>query len=160
LAFIFLMLLRIVVGYHFYKEGTAKLKSGTFTSKYFLSAAKGPLAPYFKSMLEDPDGMEQLCIKETKSDDGTSSFAIDTDQTFSIWNDFIDRTFDYYGLGSQELKQEIVQRGDAVLAEREKATATATRFRSGQPRSDRPTTTKSRGNSKGPPRSVAGLSFL
>ena len=67
------MLLRIVVGYHFYKEGTAKLKSGTFTSKYFLSAAKGPLAPYFKSMLEDPDGMEQLCIKETKSDDGISS---------------------------------------------------------------------------------------
>lgn len=115
------MLLRIVVGYHFYKEGTAKLKSGTFTSKYFLSAAKGPLAPYFKGMLEDPDGMEQLCIKETKSDEGTSSFSIDTDQTFSIWNDFIDRTFDYYGLGSQELKQEIVQRGDAVLAEREKA---------------------------------------
>ena len=115
------MLLRIVVGYHFYKEGTAKLKSGTFTSKYFLSAAKGPLAPYFKSMLEDPDGMEQLCIKETKSDDGISSFSIDTQQTFGIWNDFIDRTFDYYGLGSEELKEDIVERGNALLEEREKA---------------------------------------
>ena len=110
------MLLRIVVGYHFYKEGTAKLKSGTFTSKYFLSAAKGPLAPYFKSMLEDADGKELLCIKEEKSDDSTS-YSIDAEQTFAIWDDFVDRTFDYYGLGSQELGDKVAQRGVALRQE-------------------------------------------
>lgn len=116
------MLLRIVVGYHFYKEGTAKLKSGTFTSKYFLSGAKGPLAPYFKGMLEDADGKEQLCIKEVKSGDSTT-YSIDTEQTFAIWDDYIDRTFDYYGLGSQELVEEIDQRGQGLLQEFNKARA-------------------------------------
>ena len=109
LAFIFLMLLRIVVGYHFYKEGTAKLKSGTFTSKYFLAGAKGPLAPFFKSMLEDADGSEQLCVKKVKSDDGESvSYMIDAEQTFAIWTDFVDRkTYTQNGLGSQELKAKL-----------------------------------------------------
>ena len=116
------MLLRVAVGYHFYKEGTAKLKSGTFTSKYFLSAAKGPLAHYFKGMLEDPDGMEQLCIKEDKSGDSTS-YSIDTEQTFAIWDDFIDRTFDYYGLGSEELAKAIHQQGKALKEEFDKARA-------------------------------------
>ena len=104
------MLLRIVVGYHFYKEGTTKLKSGTFTSKYFLAGAKGPLAPYFRGMLEDPDGMEQLCITKEVDPDGEPSFSIDTELTFSIWNDFVDRTFSYYGLASSELMDEIKSR--------------------------------------------------
>ncbi len=106
------MLLRIVVGYHFYKEGTSKLKSGTFTSKYFLASAKGPLAPYFRGMLEDPDGMEQLCIKRIAEADGIASLEIDSDLTFSIWNDFVDRTFSYYGLASPELMEQITNRID------------------------------------------------
>ena len=125
LAFVFLMLLRIVVGYHFYKEGTAKLKSGTFTSKYFLAGAKGPLAPFFKSMLEDADGSEQLCVKKVKSDDGESvSYMIDAEQTFAIWTDFVDRkTYTQNGLGSQELKAEIDQRGKQLREEFETARA-------------------------------------
>ncbi len=124
LAFIFLMLLRIVVGYHFYKEGTAKLKSGTFTSKYFLSAAKGPFAPYFRGMLEDPDGTERLCINETKDEkDGSVSYSIDTELTFGIWNDFVDKAFDYYGIGSEELIADIDKRGKTLFQEFQKAKA-------------------------------------
>ena len=114
------MLLRIVVGYHFYKEGTTKLKSGTFTSKYFLAGAKGPLAPYFKGMLEDADGMEQLCVKEDKSGDSTL-YSIDAEQTLAIWNDFVDQTFSYYGIGSQDLIGDIDQRGRTLLEEFNKA---------------------------------------
>jgi len=121
LAFVFLMLLRIVVGYHFYKEGTAKLKSGTFTSKYFLADAKGPLAPYFKSMLEDGDGMEQLCITKLENGDDKPTYKIDTELTFAIWNDFVDRAFSYYGIGSEDLIAEISEDRQKLIDGMQKA---------------------------------------
>ena len=111
------MLLRIVVGYHFFKEGTTKLKSG-FSSKGFLSSAKGPFAPYFKSMLDDPDGLQKLCIKETIGTDGKASYHVDPELTLAIWNQgFLDEANQYYGFGSEDLEKEIVVRRDN-LAER------------------------------------------
>jgi uncharacterized membrane protein YphA (DoxX/SURF4 family) len=114
LAFIFLMMLRIVVGFHFYKEGTAKLKSGTFTSKGFLSSAKGPLAPYFKQMLDDPDGMQKLCVQESVGADGTRSYSLDPEFTFVLWDNFLDEATGYYGFGSEELQEEIAQRRETL----------------------------------------------
>ena len=112
------MLLRIVVGFHFYKEGTDKLKSGTFTSKGFLSNAKGPLASHFKQMLDDPDGMKKLCVKESVNSGGKKSFLLDPELTFSIWDQgFIDEATSYYGFGSEELQAEIAKRREK-LAER------------------------------------------
>ena len=70
LAFLALAILRIALGYHFFKEGQAKLESGTFTAEYFLSAANGPLAPKFKAMLDDPDGMIALCATKDSTDGG------------------------------------------------------------------------------------------
>lgn len=109
------MLLRIVVGFHFYKEGTAKLKSGTFSSKGFLSGAKGPFAPYFKRMLDDPDGMKKLCIKETANLNGTNSYSLDPELTLVIWDQgFADEATHYYGFGSEELQSEIAKRRDKL----------------------------------------------
>ena len=109
------MLLRIVVGYHFYKEGTNKLKSGTFSSSGFLAGAKGPFAPYFKRMLDDPDGLKKLCIQESISPDGTKSYSIDPELTFAIWDQgFADEATSYYGFGSEELQLEIAQRRDKL----------------------------------------------
>lgn len=99
------------------------MKSGTFTSKYFLAGAKGPLAPYFKNMLEDPDGMQQLCVRKDVSDEGQTSYALDTELTFSIWNDFVDRTFSYYGFGSEDLKLEIETEIAGLIVKLEKADA-------------------------------------
>ena len=109
------MLLRIVVGYHFHKEGTNKLKSGTFSSSGFLAGAKGPFAPYFKRMLDDPDGLKKLCIQESISPDGTKSYSIDPELTFAIWDQgFADEATSYYGFGSEELQLEIAQRRDKL----------------------------------------------
>ncbi len=55
-----LVLLRFVVGFHFYMEGTAKVRDGGFSSTGFLTAAKGPLAKTFQSMVPDFDGSIRL----------------------------------------------------------------------------------------------------
>lgn len=117
------MMLRIVVGYHFYKEGTTKLKSGTFSSKGFLSSAKGPFAPLFKGMLDDPDGMKKLCVQEIQSDDGTTSYVVDPEFTFAIWNEFLDEATSYYGFGSVKLEEELSSRRDKLAEKIKQARA-------------------------------------
>ncbi|MFT5300626.1 MAG: putative membrane protein YphA (DoxX/SURF4 family) [Mariniblastus sp.] len=108
------MLLRIVVGYHFFKEGTSKLKYG-FSSYGFLASAKGPLSPYFKGMLDDPDGIKKLCIKETVDDVGGKSYSIDPELTLSLWDaGFLNEASEYYGFGSETLEAEIVARRDSL----------------------------------------------
>lgn len=59
-AIVFLVALRFLVGYHFYMEGVAKVREGNFTSKGFLSAAKGPLADQFQSLIPDFEGQFRL----------------------------------------------------------------------------------------------------
>ena len=49
-AILFLVLLRLVIGWHFFQEGAVKVKEG-FSSTPFLSAAKGPFAKQFQSMI-------------------------------------------------------------------------------------------------------------
>ena len=60
LAIIALVLLRFVIGFHFYMEGTAKVREGGFSSTGFLSAAKGPFAKNFQSLVPDFDGNIRL----------------------------------------------------------------------------------------------------
>lgn len=60
LAIIALVFLRFMVGFHFYMEGTAKVREGGFSSTGFLSSAKGPFAKSFQSMLPDFDGEIRL----------------------------------------------------------------------------------------------------
>lgn len=59
-SIIALVLLRFVIGFHFYMEGTAKVRDGGFSSVGFLTAAKGPLAKTFQSMVPDFDGSIRL----------------------------------------------------------------------------------------------------
>jgi uncharacterized membrane protein YphA (DoxX/SURF4 family) len=55
-----IVLLRLAVGWHFFMEGQAKVHEGNFTSKAFLSAAKGPLAPLYHQAIWDYDGTIRL----------------------------------------------------------------------------------------------------
>jgi uncharacterized membrane protein YphA (DoxX/SURF4 family) len=121
LIFLSLLILRVTVGYHFFKEGTTKLKDGNFSSKGFLGTAKGPFAPYFKDMLDDPDGKQKLCVKEIKLDDGSSSFEFDTSLTFLLWDDYIDQATAYFGFGSPDLQETIAERRQSLADQIEAA---------------------------------------
>ena len=60
LAIIALVALRFVIGFHFYMEGSAKVREGNFSSAGFLASAKGPLADKFHSLIPDYDGHFRL----------------------------------------------------------------------------------------------------
>ena len=95
------MMLRVVVGYHFFKEGTSKIQSGNFTAEYFLKSARGPLAPYFRQMLDDPNAQQKLCVTSEPADESdpaqATSYRIDPELTFSIWLDYVDQARQHYG---------------------------------------------------------------
>ena len=110
LVFLALLLLRIVVGFHFFKEGTNKLKSGTFTSKYFFAASKGPIAPFFNSLIDDSEGRTKLCIETAMGSDGRPVAAINPESTYQLWDDYIDRATSYYGFGSPDLIEDLSAR--------------------------------------------------
>ncbi len=59
------MLLRLSIGWHFLYEGLVKIDSHRaglrpFSAEPFLSGAKGPLRQLFRSLADDPDGLERL----------------------------------------------------------------------------------------------------
>jgi uncharacterized membrane protein YphA (DoxX/SURF4 family) len=101
-----LIALRIATGFHFFQEGVVKLRSGDFTAKYFLSEAKGPVAPFFKSFLDDPDGTIRLCLKTENplmaSESELVAPEISPEFTQMIWDDFGDRIKDHYRLDEAE----------------------------------------------------------
>ncbi len=62
LLILLLVCLRLATGWHFFNEGYKKLDS-SFTSAYFLRAAKGPFAPLMKSFVNGPyDGYAELAV--------------------------------------------------------------------------------------------------
>lgn len=95
------MLLRLGVGWHFYKEGSEKVQSGKFSSTGFLSNAKGPLAGLYKNMLRDPDGHARL----------------NEEQTLGAWDLFKERVARHYGFDEEQEKaaQKIFDRREEQL---------------------------------------------
>lgn len=55
-----LVALRVGVGWHFFKEGSDKIKSGTFSSEGFLKGANGRFAGFYRGMVWDYDGKIRL----------------------------------------------------------------------------------------------------
>lgn len=108
------MLLRVGVGYHFYTEGTTKLESGKFTSKYFLAGAKGPFAPLFTNMIEDADSSQRLCVKKIEIEGESTRFEIDHNLTELLWNDLLNEATEAYDLGSPELQKELAEKRVAL----------------------------------------------
>jgi uncharacterized membrane protein YphA (DoxX/SURF4 family) len=84
-AILFLVLLRLVIGWHFFQEGAVKVKEG-FSSTPFLSAAKGPFAKQFQSMIPDHDGAIRIDAKsmsdacEAYGEQIKREFALNEDQ--------------------------------------------------------------------------------
>jgi uncharacterized membrane protein YphA (DoxX/SURF4 family) len=89
-AIICLVLLRVTIGWHFFKEGAVKVQEGNFSSNGFLAGAKGPLADQFHAMIPDYYGLERLnseAMKNTFKDYGSravSHYGFNDDQKKSL----------------------------------------------------------------------------
>ena len=62
---IFLVVLRVAIGWHFFYEGMYKLTSERagaqpFTAQHFLGAARGPASDFYRGMVKDGDGLKRL----------------------------------------------------------------------------------------------------
>ena len=84
-----LVLLRVGIGWHFFKEGAKKFQGDGFTSVGFLQDAKGPLADYYKSMIPDRDGRERL----------------NQEKTVAFWKSYRDQVKTHYGFDDKQTKK-------------------------------------------------------
>ncbi|MCS5629748.1 MAG: DoxX family membrane protein [Pirellulaceae bacterium] len=78
------MLLRLSVGWHFFKEGAAKMDGG-FSSTSFLNSAKGPFSGGFQAMLWDTDGKIRLCYQSSSQSSGWSEPSYNTKSVVDHW---------------------------------------------------------------------------
>ena len=94
LAAVAIVALRLAVGLHFFWEGTDKLappkpystERKPFSAG-FLSNAKGPLAPIYRSLAWDPDGRWRL----------------DTNSMLAHWNAYGDQVVGHYGFDQKQV---------------------------------------------------------
>jgi uncharacterized membrane protein YphA (DoxX/SURF4 family) len=73
LAALFIVLLRIAIGWHFFHEGLEKVRSTydgkePFSAEIYLRNSNGPFAPYFRQMIPDVDGLAQLDPDHLRAD--------------------------------------------------------------------------------------------
>jgi uncharacterized membrane protein YphA (DoxX/SURF4 family) len=81
-------LLRIGIGIHFLAEGWTKLENPRPFSGGFFSNAKGPLAPVYKNLVWDADGVARL----------------DAEATLADWDDYRSRIVNHYGFDDKQQK--------------------------------------------------------
>jgi uncharacterized membrane protein YphA (DoxX/SURF4 family) len=83
-----IVLLRVGIGVHFLAEGWTKLESPRPFSAGFFGNAKGPLAPAYKNLVWDADGLARL----------------DQDTTLAEWDDFRNRVVNHYQFDEKQQK--------------------------------------------------------
>jgi len=98
-----IVLLRLAVGWHFFMEGQSKVNEGDFSSKGFLSAAKGPLAPLYHQAIWDYEGKIRL----------------DEPAITAIFNGYKQKLVDYYVFTAEQTKaaEEVNESAIAELEE-------------------------------------------
>jgi len=65
---VMLVALRLVIGWHFFKEGVSHHNDPTWSSEGFLRQAKGPLADAYRSVLPDFHGWNRLMLAPLPDD--------------------------------------------------------------------------------------------
>jgi uncharacterized membrane protein YphA (DoxX/SURF4 family) len=92
---LFLIALRVAVGWHFLYEGLWKLeqKDGKpFSAEGYFRASAGPLSPYFRSLIPDADGLERL-----RRDEAGRPVALK-----ATWDAELARTAAHYGFDATQ----------------------------------------------------------
>jgi uncharacterized membrane protein YphA (DoxX/SURF4 family) len=97
LSIIFIVALRFMIGFHFYREGASKIQNPNWTSRAFMSAAVGPFADSFHAMVPDKDLLvpteeEKMLIVAGNKDDKAEV------RTLQTWRDFREQIKSYYAL--------------------------------------------------------------
>ncbi|HYV35897.1 MAG TPA: DoxX family protein [Gemmataceae bacterium] len=103
-----LVVLRVVIGWHFLFEGVSKLESWyhgpregkpVWSSAGYLSESQGPLAPWFRQQVGDPDGNALAKLTLPKEADKLPA-VVETEWT-AQFNGFVE----HYGLGKDKAVQ-------------------------------------------------------
>jgi uncharacterized membrane protein YphA (DoxX/SURF4 family) len=91
----FLVLLRLVIGWHFLIEGLDKFQTGTWSSEAYLRESTGPLAPIFRDLAGDS-------LVDRLTPDANNQFpqALAAD-----WDNYFDHFKAYYSLDDEQLKK-------------------------------------------------------
>lgn len=114
-----LVALRVGIGWHFYKEGTNKLKDGDFDAAPVVRQAKGEFAPYYKNMAPDDDAMMQFVRDHYNSEMDTIDADKAVKESVNQWWLHRERVGDYYQFGDQPLQQRLKDQRSAIKKELE-----------------------------------------
>lgn len=95
LSRLFLVALRLAIGWHFFIEATEKVHDPSWSSEGYLREATGPLAPTFRAMAGDRV-VEQLTLQE----DGSLSPELTT-----RWQAYVDAVVDFYQLDAEQAER-------------------------------------------------------
>jgi uncharacterized membrane protein YphA (DoxX/SURF4 family) len=100
LTFIFLILLRLGIGWHFGVEGVEKVESPTWSSEPYLREANGPLAPFFRWLAGDPllDRLAAQPLAENQDPAQTPPHTRFPKALGHDWDAYAARFADYYHL--------------------------------------------------------------
>ena len=117
---VFLVLLRLAIGWHLFIEGASKLETisvgptGTskpFSSRGYLLQSQGPLGPWFRKLAGDPD-VQLIALLD--SSNNTVPVALQNQ-----WYDYVERYKIHYQLdqGQQSKADELLRQHLAMLAD-------------------------------------------
>lgn len=90
-----LLLLRIVIGLHFFHEGHTKIEAGDFDAAPFLRQARGPFASFYHSLVDDFDGRIRLSV------DPSDPYAPAADRTIALWEEYGKSAIAKWNLGDE-----------------------------------------------------------
>ena len=101
---VMLVLLRLNIGWHFFSEGVKHSTDTNWSSEAVLRAAKGPLAPMYRSYLPDFHHFEELLHGPTDEND---AHAVQTwiDGVQTDWDTYRQEFAAHYGLNDAQQKQ-------------------------------------------------------
>jgi uncharacterized membrane protein YphA (DoxX/SURF4 family) len=125
---VMLVLLRVVIGWHFFSEGLAKFAK-PFSSEGFLKQAKGPLADSFQSVLPDYHGWKSLhSVPGAKSE--TPGYKLWAERVKDSWAKREEQVANHFGFDAAQREKSKVflahaqQSLDEYLADNEAAFVT------------------------------------
>ena len=108
-----LVALRLVIGWHFFQEGTAKLRAGNFSAEGFFRSANGPAADFYRRLIDDGDGRLRLGLVQVTKDPGHVEWDLDPLVTEETWKGFLYRAARHYGFGDEALVEQLERRREA-----------------------------------------------